>query len=109
MLSQLAQDEGSRFPLGSDVLNKDVYVDDILSGAATLDEARGIFHQLRDLCMAGGFPLKKWASNEKNVLKNIPVGDLSKPGADFDHRTRVSLLLASCCIQRQTSFHLKPK
>ncbi|GFW65964.1 uncharacterized protein TNCV_587901 [Trichonephila clavipes] len=38
-LRQLAMDESSRFPLASKVALKDVYMDDIVSGAQNLDTA----------------------------------------------------------------------
>ncbi|XP_029171327.1 uncharacterized protein LOC114940743 [Nylanderia fulva] len=73
VLRQLASDEANRFPLGVDVLQHDVYVDDILTGAADLDVARCLLGQVTSLCMAGGFPLKKWASNDNRLLEIIPV------------------------------------
>lgn len=61
-LHQLAQDEGSRCPLGAAVLLNDMYVDDILTGASSLSEASETRRQLEKLCSSGGFPLKKWAA-----------------------------------------------
>ncbi|XP_029159051.1 uncharacterized protein LOC114931247 [Nylanderia fulva] len=73
VLRQLASDEANRFPLGADVLQHDVYVDDILTGAADLDYACCLLGQVTSLCMAGGFPLRKWASNDNRLLEFIPV------------------------------------
>lgn len=58
-LQQLARDEAGRFPVGSMVLLNDVYVDDVLTGAETIGEAQELQNQVSQLCMAGGFPLKK--------------------------------------------------
>ncbi|XP_011884048.1 PREDICTED: uncharacterized protein LOC105571185, partial [Vollenhovia emeryi] len=71
-LRQLADDEEARFPRGAEVLRHDCYVDDIMSGAQTLAEARTIQTELNELCMAGGFPLRKWASNHNEILSGIP-------------------------------------
>lgn len=58
-LRQLARDEGERHPLAASALTNDVYVDDVLTGAATVAEAQEIRSQLAQLCKTGGFLLKK--------------------------------------------------
>ncbi|XP_011706167.1 PREDICTED: uncharacterized protein LOC105461365 [Wasmannia auropunctata] len=78
-LRQLADDESSRFPKGASALKQDTYVDDILTGAATLEEACSLRQQLIGVCMAGGFPLKKWAANDARLLAGIPDDDLAQP------------------------------
>ncbi|XP_011687417.1 PREDICTED: uncharacterized protein LOC105449732 [Wasmannia auropunctata] len=78
-LHQLAEDERPRFPIGSTILKRDVYMDDVLSGADTLVQARDLQRQLMELCMAGGFPLKKWASNDSSILQDMPEENLAQP------------------------------
>ncbi|XP_029171118.1 uncharacterized protein LOC114940560 [Nylanderia fulva] len=73
VLHQLAIDEVGRFPLGADVLRQDVYMDDVLTGAATLDAADDLLNQVAALCTAGGFPLRKWAANDDRLLVKIPL------------------------------------
>ncbi|KMQ91639.1 nuclease harbi1 [Lasius niger] len=60
-LQQLAHDEDARYPKGSSVLLRGVYVDDILTEADSIEEAL--------------FPLKKWAANSQKLLENIPEED----------------------------------
>ncbi|KMQ86917.1 gag-pol protein, partial [Lasius niger] len=72
-LHQLASDEEDQFPKGAAVIRRDTYVDDILTGADTLEEARDIREQLTHLCAAGGFPLKKWAASTESLLDGIPL------------------------------------
>ncbi|XP_011859383.1 PREDICTED: uncharacterized protein LOC105556882 [Vollenhovia emeryi] len=71
-LQQLATDEESRFPRGSAVLRRDCYVDDIVTGTHEKSDAIAVQTQLRQLCMAGGFELRKWASNCPEILAGIP-------------------------------------
>ena len=71
-VQQLIEDEGSRFPLAISTLSKGRYVDDVFGGADTIEIAQKTAQQLNDLCMAGGFPLKKWISNNPAVLQVIP-------------------------------------
>ncbi|XP_034951554.1 uncharacterized protein [Chelonus insularis] len=68
---QLIKDEGHQFPLAAEILLKGRYVDDVFGGADTIEEAQLKAKQTYDLCMAGGFPLRKWISNEPEVLKLI--------------------------------------
>ncbi|XP_011699164.1 PREDICTED: uncharacterized protein LOC105456657 [Wasmannia auropunctata] len=72
-LRQLADDEESRFPEAATVLRRDVYVDDVLTGANTVAEVRQLRDDLLQLCMAGGFPLRKWAANNEELLREIPA------------------------------------
>ncbi|XP_011685702.1 PREDICTED: uncharacterized protein LOC105448687 [Wasmannia auropunctata] len=91
-LRQLADDEESRFPEAATVLRRDVYVDDVLTGTNTVAEARQLRDDLLQLCMAGGFPLRKWAANDEELLREIPVNYRQKGGlleweSDISHST----------------------
>lgn len=59
VIRQLAADERDNFPEGTKVLLSGVYVDDILSGASTIEETEDLMEQVRGICTAGGMPLKK--------------------------------------------------
>lgn len=72
-LKQLAEDEGERYLLGAAALRRDVYMDDVLTGASTFEKARELCKQLSDICMAGGFPLRKWSANDSALLSSIPM------------------------------------
>ncbi|XP_012285896.1 uncharacterized protein LOC105702705 [Orussus abietinus] len=72
-LRQLAEDERSNFPLGAEALEKDFYVDDVLTGADDLDTALAIQKQLIDLLVTGGFLLRKWVANHPQLLEQVPV------------------------------------
>lgn len=56
---QLADDEeeNKKYPLGAATLQRDVYMDDVSTGASTIAETKQLQQQL--ICKAGGFPLKK--------------------------------------------------
>ncbi|XP_063233612.1 uncharacterized protein LOC134537270 [Bacillus rossius redtenbacheri] len=67
-LHQLAADEKDRFPRASSVLLKDTYVDDVVTGAPNAREAISLQRELIDLLKAGGFQLRKFASNDLSLL-----------------------------------------
>ncbi|XP_029177170.1 uncharacterized protein LOC114945219 [Nylanderia fulva] len=71
-LRQLCADEGAQFPQRATALRRDCYVDDVVTGADDLGDAVNLQTELRNLCMAGGFLLRKWASNNPDVLSGVP-------------------------------------
>lgn len=71
-LRQLAIDEEAQGSLGARALQRDCYVDDIITGADTLSNALSMQSQLQEICTAGGFSLRKWAANDAALLSNIP-------------------------------------
>ncbi|XP_066905157.1 uncharacterized protein [Halyomorpha halys] len=66
---QLVRDEGDSYPWASKVLQEDIYVDDIATGAASVDEAKQLASELKKLLSKGCFELGKWASNSPQLLK----------------------------------------
>ncbi|XP_053691523.1 uncharacterized protein LOC128740039 [Sabethes cyaneus] len=72
-LVQLATDEKESYPMAAKVLINDFYVDDLFSGGSTVADTLQLRHQLESLLAKGGFELRKWASNESEVLDGIPV------------------------------------
>ncbi|XP_075167525.1 uncharacterized protein LOC142239617 [Haematobia irritans] len=79
VLHQLAQDEVGKYPEACSILMSDTYVDDIISGADSESEAKYIQGQLVSLLAAGGFNLRKWISNSRELMAHIPE--------DFRERT----------------------
>ncbi|XP_011684943.1 PREDICTED: uncharacterized protein LOC105448195 [Wasmannia auropunctata] len=71
VLKQLATDVGPRYPLARDILQTQIYVDDVLSGADTIPHAQEKIRQLDALLTAGGFQLQKWIANDDALLDPI--------------------------------------
>ena len=71
VLSQLAKDEGSSYPFAAQVLTREFYVDDLLTGAATFQEALDLRNDLVQLVGKGGLTLRKWASNDPRLTSDI--------------------------------------
>ena len=72
-LQQTAKDHGAEHPTAAAHIRSSFYVDDLLAGAQTEEEARELFTQLRSVLKKGGFNLCKWRSSSNNVLKSIPT------------------------------------
>lgn len=70
-LKQLAREAPSKWSQGAQVLDRDFYVDDLLTGAETEEELSIIIEQLVDLLKSGGFELRKFVSNCKFTSQNL--------------------------------------
>ncbi|XP_054707113.1 uncharacterized protein LOC129216917 [Uloborus diversus] len=70
-LRQLAIDEQENFPAVSRATRCHFYVDDLLSGSATKKEAIQLVSELQEMMKKGGFSLRKWVSNDPDVLTTI--------------------------------------
>jgi hypothetical protein len=70
VLNQLAEDEKLNYPVAADVAQRDFYVDDVLSGAESVQEAKELQQQLIELLKAGGFELHKWSTNSPQLLNH---------------------------------------
>ncbi|GFW09786.1 integrase catalytic domain-containing protein [Trichonephila clavipes] len=68
-LKQLALDEAGNFPLGSSVVMRDMYIDDVLTGAETLLEAKELKNQLINIFAKGGMVLHKWCGNNSELIE----------------------------------------
>ncbi|GFY08355.1 integrase catalytic domain-containing protein [Trichonephila clavipes] len=71
-LRQLAIDEQENYPAASRVTLSHFYVDDLLSGSATKKGAIQLVSDLQEMMKRGGFSLRKWVSNDPDVLATIP-------------------------------------
>lgn len=70
VIKQLAIDEGVDFPKAARLISQDMYVDDLVTGADSIDEALELKEQVIGLLNRGNFSLSKWASNCPEVLRS---------------------------------------
>jgi len=71
-LQQLATDEKKNFPRAADIATKDFYVDDLLTGADSSSDAKALQEETISLLQTGGFKLRKWKSNDKDLVSRLP-------------------------------------
>ena len=71
-LQQTALDHGKECPTASLHVVESFYIDDLLGGASTPEEAITLFNQLRTILGKGGFNLRTFRSNSQQVLNYIP-------------------------------------
>ena len=70
VLHQLANDEGGEHPIAAGILKRDFYVDDLLSGSNTLEDATHLKRDLTLLLKKGGFHIRKWSSNDSSIISS---------------------------------------
>ncbi|XP_055686030.1 uncharacterized protein LOC129791706 [Lutzomyia longipalpis] len=75
VIQQLAIDEGHHFPKAKAAM-KDFYVDDVLTGAHSLQEAREVRDQLIGLMSRGGMNLRKWTASDPRLLEDLPQNQI---------------------------------
>ncbi|XP_022185769.1 uncharacterized protein LOC111044842 [Nilaparvata lugens] len=66
-LLQLASDYETEFPLAVNAIRQHTYVDDVVSGASSLSEAKSLISQLNQLMLKGELQLRKWSSNVDRI------------------------------------------
>ncbi|XP_076377131.1 uncharacterized protein LOC117220354 [Megalopta genalis] len=64
VLQQIGKDCAHSLPDVSEVILSDFYVDDLLTGCETYEQALGLRNELSSVLAKAGFPLRKWASND---------------------------------------------
>ncbi|KMQ82612.1 hypothetical protein RF55_22379, partial [Lasius niger] len=104
-LQQLASDENSRFPLISEVLLHDTYMDDVVSGAPDLVTAKALQSQLRSALQSCGMALHKWASNSGELFNSSLSEEVEH---SFSEATEMAVkTLGICWRPRQDLFVFK--
>lgn len=71
VIKKLADDEQEAFPRAAEILKSHLYVDDLLTGAESIDEARRIRVEVTELLARGGFVIRQWASNNERIINDL--------------------------------------
>ncbi|XP_031339663.1 uncharacterized protein LOC116168131 [Photinus pyralis] len=69
-LSEIAELERANFPLAHEIIASDFYVDDLITGADTLEQAIAIRDQVVTALSRGGFQLAKFSSNNHKLMSD---------------------------------------
>jgi hypothetical protein len=71
-LQQLAEDVSTDFSLAPETLTNNFYVDDVLCGANTIEDALRLQQELITLLGRGGFHLRKFCASHPIILEAVP-------------------------------------
>ncbi|KAJ8952342.1 hypothetical protein NQ318_017236 [Aromia moschata] len=89
-LFQLADKNAEKYPKLANIIRSDFYVDDLLSGADNLEEAANICAGVSAILKQGGFQLRKFYSNNKDVLKYVDVTSVDFSIRNFEENLNTS-------------------
>ncbi|XP_055585340.1 uncharacterized protein LOC129738173 [Uranotaenia lowii] len=71
-LQELSKQGAKEYPLAAKAFGRDFYVDDALTGCDDEAEGKKLCSQLIALAASAGFSLRKFASNSKLILSEVP-------------------------------------
>ncbi|CAG7828534.1 unnamed protein product, partial [Allacma fusca] len=71
-VQELARLEKENFPLASQIMQQDLYVDDLISGSSSPEEVKELRCQVQAMMQAGGFLMRKWVCPVESVMTSIP-------------------------------------
>ncbi|XP_055585300.1 uncharacterized protein LOC129738142 [Uranotaenia lowii] len=114
VLKQLCCDEGRNFPLAAEAIENDTYMDDVISGAEDIQTAKAKVNQLISMTARGGFRLRKFASNQPQILEGLPEEDLAVSEITWDQDPAIKALGLtwlpnSDCFRFQFDIPMLPK
>lgn len=71
-LLQLANDNSKEYPRASEIISRDFYVDDLLTGSDHLETARCLQDEIISILSQACFSLHKWCSNDSSLISSVP-------------------------------------
>lgn len=74
-LSILAEEHSLTYPKASRAISQDFYMDDLMTGAETIEECMSLQHQITSILNSALMPIRKWCSNSERILANLEVND----------------------------------
>lgn len=80
-LRQASEDHQNEFPQASKVIKKSTYMDDVIAGANTIQEAFALQQEVSGLLTKGCFGTHKWCANHPDILQFV---DKASYGTNFN-------------------------
>ena len=77
-LKKTAEMDGGQNSEVASVINRNMYVDDLMKSTETVTDAIVLANKVREQLSKGGFHLTKWCSNDRRVIAAIPESERAK-------------------------------
>lgn len=78
-LRQLAKDDAQKYPLAASALESSFYMDDLLTGSNSIHQVKELQQQLIMMLSGAGMNLRKWSSNEPQLIKDLLQHQVDTP------------------------------
>lgn len=92
-LNRISEQFGNQFPNAAKVLNRDFYMDDLMTGAMSLEQAQTIQREMIEMLALAGFHLRKWSANHVDLLQHLPKEDQEISSKDITEGTKLISIL----------------
>jgi hypothetical protein len=69
-LQQAALEKKNHFPTASEIILRDFYMDDLLTGASSVQEATKLKQEINHILNKAGFEMSKWASTSVELMSS---------------------------------------
>lgn len=104
-LAQLAIENKNLFPYASEVIKRDFYVDDLLTGGSSISEVVELQQKVFSILSTAGFQLRKWKSNEPTIVQYFNSKNLTNDKHFFgsSEASKVLGMFRSC--KNDAHFH----
>lgn len=96
-LIELAYENKELYPDLADIIQTDFYVDDMLTGAESIENAVYICNGISDILRKGCFNLRKFYSNNPAILSQIPGNENASKVVKFGENENAKTLGLSWC------------
>ncbi|XP_071564062.1 uncharacterized protein [Temnothorax nylanderi] len=90
-VQETAKKDGKKYPKAQAAILEDFYVDDLLTGADTVEKTIELARQIKEILAGGGFHLHKWASNNPDIISEINTNDTSASEINLDKQETKSI------------------
>ncbi|XP_018406467.1 PREDICTED: uncharacterized protein LOC108782651 [Cyphomyrmex costatus] len=106
-LFALADEHQETYPEAANIIRKSMYVDDLLFGASSKEEAIRLANDISHILSSGCFDLRKWMSNDSQILERIGVSDDDHSFVKLDETKTVKTLgLSWSCTDDALIYHV---
>lgn len=78
-LRQIALDGSTQYPLAAEALQNTFYMDDLLTGGETIQEARRLQLEIIYMLQGAGMNIRKWSSNAPELIKDLSSDQVDAP------------------------------
>ncbi|KAL0829413.1 hypothetical protein ABMA28_004186 [Loxostege sticticalis] len=90
-LRQIAQDHAEDYPLAAAALESSFYMDDLMSGHDSKEQVNELQRQLIEVLQGAGMNLRKWSSNDPDLINDLTASQISTPLEFRDTESRKTL------------------
>ncbi|KAJ8345841.1 hypothetical protein SKAU_G00300340 [Synaphobranchus kaupii] len=117
-MKQLATENRNLYPLGSQFVMNNFYVDDGVTSVKSTEDAIQLAREAQELCTRGGLRLHKFVSNDRAVLESIQPSergadvknlDLSFDDLPLERALGIQWDIESDCFRLQVNLKIQPE